>query len=195
MLQVDILEHSETETDQREHEDNEATINLVRQIHNPGSDEEWLEEDYHTVESFQPKRKQVQYRKIKRELVSPPRAAHTVNYNRTAPKSDNIEHVIVSAKKDEYSVFGEYIANKLRKFNTPRTRGNIQQLITTILWQAEYGVYDDPESVKHILMQPVQVETEQHNSEVEQETQYQTVETQREDINQSVESENLPLID
>lgn len=162
ILQVDVLENSETE-DHIDREDNEATLNLVRQMHeNQGSDEEWLEDDYNApAEIFEPKRKKTLYRKIKREVVSPRRSS---NYYAHANVKPEKQHVIIDEpRKDEYSVFGEYIANKLRKFKAPRTRGNIQQLITTILWQAEYGLYDDADAVKRVLLSSVQdIEPEQN---------------------------------
>lgn len=156
ILQVDVLETSETE-DLVDREDNEATLNLVRQMHEThGSDEEWLEDEYNApVEIFEPKRKKTIYRKIKREVVTPPRRSSNY-YAVTSTKADKQNFVISDSRKDEYSVFGEYIANKLRKLKTPRTRSNIQQIVTTILWQAEYGLYDDADAVKRILLTSVQ---------------------------------------
>lgn len=127
-----------------------------------GSDEEWLDDEYTTpVENFEPKRKKAMYRKVKREVKTPP--GHQSNYYASAKvKAEKPRHFVKQWQTDEYSVFGEYIANKLRKFKAPRTRGNIQQLITTILWQAEYGLYDSADSVKRVLMNSVQdVEPEQ----------------------------------
>lgn len=162
ILQVDVLETSEAE-DLVDREDNEATLNLVRQMHdNNGSDEEWLEDEYNnSTEIYEPKRKKTIYRKIKREVVTPPRRSS--NYYAVASAKAEKSHVMINdSRKDEYSVFGEYIANKLRKFKAPRTRGNIQQLITTLLWQAEYGIYDDADAVKRVLLSSVQdIEPEQ----------------------------------
>ncbi|CAH0760688.1 unnamed protein product [Diatraea saccharalis] len=153
---VDVLDTSEIDNDQNETEENEATFNLVRQLHETtASDEEWLEEDPYTnahIEAYEQKPKR-QYRKIKREVQTPPRrmstyTPHKVSFEKPSP-------IIIeesTQSRDEYSVFGEYVANKLRKFKAPRTRGNLQQLITTILWQAEYGTYDNADAVKRVLM-------------------------------------------
>lgn len=193
-FQVDVLEN--TDSDAEREEGNDATINLVRQMHAGGNtDEEWLEDDPYQIthiETYEPKRKKMKYRKIKREVASPtglpgfyvaPKAEKTVIYEDTQ-------------KKDEYSVFGEYVANKLRKFKTPRTRGNLQQLITTILWQAEYGLYDNAEAVKRVLMYSIQTpEPEPPVPEtVDFESQIQTVQAEeiiehREDPIQNTESD------
>ncbi|KAF9791383.1 hypothetical protein SFRURICE_014095, partial [Spodoptera frugiperda] len=170
---VDVLEN--TDSDIEREEGNEATINLVRQMHAGNTDEEWLEEDPYQIthiETYEPKRKKMKYRKIKREVASPtglpgfyvaPKAEKTVIYEDTQ-------------KKDEYSVFGEYVANKLRKFKTPRTRGNLQQLITTILWQAEYGLYDNADAVKRVLMYSIQAPEPEPAATVDFETQIQVQE-------------------
>lgn len=158
---MDVLENSETE-DLVDREENEATMNLVRQMHDThGSEEEWLDDEYNTpTEIYEPKRKTI-YRKVKREVVTPPRGPSDY-YAPAKAKVDKPRVFVKEWRTDEYSVFGEYIANKLRKFKAPRTRGNIQQLITTILWQAEYGLYDEADAVKRVLMSSVQdVEPEQ----------------------------------
>lgn len=193
--QVDVIDNSEAE-DLVDREETEATLNLVRQMHDTqGSDEEWLEDEYNNAaEIFEPKRKKSMYRKIKREIVTPPR--HSSNYYTLAKSKAEKQHVIINdPRKDEYSVFGEYIANKLRKFKAPRTRGNIQQLITTILWQAEYGLYDDAEAVKRVLMSSVQViEPEQtivlqaHDTVAAVQTEQFTIE-KKHDNHESVESD------
>ncbi|XP_026763761.1 uncharacterized protein LOC113522281 isoform X1 [Galleria mellonella] len=153
---IDVLEASDVENDNRDNEESEATFNLVKQLHESsalrGSDEEWLEDDHY--QTYQPKRKKVAYRKIKREIQTPPRRTREtyrpVKYEKSPVIAD------ITSYRDEYSVFGEYVANKLRKFKVPRTRGNLQQLITTILWQAEYGTYDSANAVKRVLMYSVQ---------------------------------------
>lgn len=192
-----MLENSDTDADRDE--GNDATINLVRQMHaGELTDEEWLEEDPYQIthiETYEPKRKKMKYRKIKREVASPTGLPGFY----VAPKADKTVHVFEDPnKKDEYSVFGEYVANKLRKFKTPRTRGNLQQLITTMLWQAEYGLYDSAETVKRVLMYSIQ--TPEHESTVATETtdyesQMQAVQTEiivhrEEDPIQSNEGDN-----
>lgn len=100
-------------------------------------------------------------------------------------------------KKDEYSVFGEYIGNKLRKFKNPRTIGNLQQLITTILWQAEYGMYDNAEAVKKILLYSAHgTDNEQNVTEFEPQmhVQNETVIEQTDINNQSNDSELVTVI-
>ncbi|XP_028037308.1 uncharacterized protein LOC114248301 isoform X3 [Bombyx mandarina] len=153
---VNVLENSDLEE-----EDNDATINLVKQMHgSQQSDEDWLVDDPYEIthiETYEPKpkRKKMKYRPIKREVQSPTGLPGFY----VAPKSDRKIIYEESKRQDEYTVFGEYIANKLRKFKMPKTRGNLQQLITTILWQAEYGMYDSADSVKRVLMHSVQTNT------------------------------------
>ncbi|KAJ0172089.1 hypothetical protein K1T71_012062 [Dendrolimus kikuchii] len=191
---VDVLEAS----DQDENED--ATINLVRQMHaDQNSDEEWLEEDPYQIthfETYEPKqkRKRMKLRKIKREVTSP---TELPGFYAT-PKANKSILYEEQPRKDEYSVFGEYIGNKLRKFKNPRTRGNLQQLITTILWQAEYGMYDNAEAVKRVLLYSVHApETEQNvASEFEPQMQVHTEEIveQTDGNNQSNDSEMVTVI-
>ncbi|KAJ8711901.1 hypothetical protein PYW08_008855 [Mythimna loreyi] len=190
---VDVLENTDSDVDRDE--GNDATINLVRQMHAGNTDEEWLEDDPYQIthiETYEPKRKKMKYRKIKREVASPTGLPGFY----VAPKAEKTVIYEDSQKKDEYSVFGEYVANKLRKFKTPRTRGNLQQLITTILWQAEYGLYDNADAVKRVLMYSIQnPEPEPEPSvTVDFETQMQTVHTEeivehREDPIQNSEGE------
>ncbi|KAI5645849.1 EF-hand domain pair domain-containing protein [Phthorimaea operculella] len=77
---AEVLENSETEN---EHVDEDAaTLNLVRQMHdNQGSDEEWLEEDYVQLDMFEPTPKKT-YRKIKREVVTPPLLSRNFSYQK-----------------------------------------------------------------------------------------------------------------
>lgn len=130
---------------------------------NRGSDEEWLEDDWAHVDSFEPKRRKMKYRTIKREVKSPTPTKKHFLFNRkpsvikqiSRPPQPGCITLDSPPKKDEFSVFGEYIGNKLRKFKSYQTSVNVQQLITTILWQAEYGVYDNMESVKRIVLSTV----------------------------------------
>lgn len=162
-----------------------------------GTDEEWLEDEYNTpAEIFEPKRKKRIYRKIKREVVTPPHRPS--NYYTLANASAEKQHVIVNdSRRDEYSVFGEYIANKLRKFKAPRTRGNIQQLITTILWQAEYGLYNDADAVKRVLMSSVQVIEPEQTIVLQSQDTVTAIQTEqyeddkKQDSNECVESHNV----
>lgn len=184
------MENTDVDNVENENEENEATYNLVRQLHdNRGSDEEWLEEDHYGLDTFghEPKRKRA-YRKIKREVQTPPRRSSTFK-----PASYKSPIVIESnTNKDEYSVFGEYIANKLRKFKAPRTRGNLQQLITTIMWQAEYGLYDNADAVKRLLLYTVTEHEQAH--EIQAHIQTEEIIEQNDEPNQSVESESLPTV-
>ncbi|CAG9568331.1 unnamed protein product [Danaus chrysippus] len=155
---VDVLEQSETENETAHNEVVEEPINIVRQMHGSrASDEEWLNEDmYQTVETYEPKLKKMKCRTIKREIASPPHVSRYVLHQPTSyPKQERLV-IDNTQRKDEYSVFGEYVGNKLRKFKSNQTRGNVQQLITTILWQAEYGVYDSMETIKRVLLHSVQ---------------------------------------
>lgn len=188
-FQIDVLQ-SDVETDQNDTEENEATFNLVRHLHDSnglqGSDEEWLEDET-TYTTYEPKRKKMTYRTIKREVTTPPRRT---SHMRTKPAPAPIL-IDSSHLKDEYAVFGEYVANKLRKFKAPRTRGNLQQLITTILWQAEYGTYDSADAVKRLLMYSVQ-EPEpaiDHSGTQQEFVQTEEVIGHREEPNQIIEVE------
>ncbi|CAK1545432.1 unnamed protein product [Leptosia nina] len=145
-IKVDMLEVD------TEGEHDEETINLVKQMHG-GSDEEWLNEDvFETVEAYQPqKKRRMSYKSIKREVTSP--QPLTTSYSRPTPTT---KRVIINNRRDEYQTFGEYVGNKLRKFKNNETRSNVQQLITTILWQAEYGVYNNMETIKRVLLHSVQ---------------------------------------
>lgn len=141
---------------------------MVRQMHgDENSAEEWLDEDPYQIthiETFEPKakRRRLKYRKIKREVQSPTDLPGFY----VAPKPDKIIYEEPQIRKDEYSVFGEYVANKLRKIKVPRTRGNLQQLITTLMWQAEYGMYDSAEAVKRVLMITVTPDLEMSQDEI-----------------------------
>ncbi|XP_022118211.1 uncharacterized protein LOC110995378 isoform X2 [Pieris rapae] len=142
---VDVLE---SETDIAHDDDTQATINLVKQLHR-GSDEEWLNEDvFDTVTQAYtpPQKKRKLYRKIKPEVISPAPTTYE-------PRK---QIIIQNKRRDEYQAFGEYVSNKLRKLNNNQTQSNVQQLITTILWQAEYGVYDNMDTVKKILLHSMQ---------------------------------------
>ncbi|CAF4920319.1 unnamed protein product [Pieris macdunnoughi] len=145
IIKVDVLE---SETDIAHDDDTQATINLVKQLHR-GSNEEWLNDDAFdsVTETYtKPQKKRKIYRKIKQEVISPPPTTFE-------PKK---QIIIQNNRRDEYHAFGEYVSNKLRKFDNNQTRSNIQQLITTILWQAEYGVYDNMDTVKRILLHSMQ---------------------------------------
>ncbi|CAK1594114.1 unnamed protein product [Parnassius mnemosyne] len=200
---VDVLENSETDIEQGNNEDNEATLNLVHEIgENRGSDEEWLEDDWtHQVETYEPKRK-MKYKQIKRELTSPiPTKRYIYSRKPSVTKSHQqpgripVENF---TKKDEFSVFGEYIGNKLRKFKSYQTSVNVQQLITTILWQAEYGVYDNMESVKRVVLSTVQeMDTSQHVTpeEIQVPAQEVILEEKDQDVPNQGSTESVPLID
>lgn len=162
---------------------------MVRQMHgDEHSAEEWLEEDPYQIthiETFEPKpkRRRVKYHKVKREIQSPTDLPGFY----AAPKPDKIVYEEPQVRKDEYSVFGEYVANKLRKIKAPRTRGNLQQLITTLMWQAEYGMYDSAEAVKRVLMISVTSEEPEltpSNSRIEYD---QDLVTEQTDLSQHTE--------
>ncbi|KAG6445530.1 hypothetical protein O3G_MSEX003970 [Manduca sexta] len=193
---VDVLENSDNEY---RDEDNDATINLVKQMHaTRNSDEEWLEDDPYQIthiETYEPvnnKHKKMKYRRVKREVQSPTGLPGFY----VAPKQEKTVVYEDKIHGDEYSVFGEYVANKLRKFKTPRTRGNLQQLITTILWQAEYGMYDHADSVKRVLMYSVrspepEPSTVDYTSHMQVES--EEVIEQKEIPTHSVESEGVDI--
>ncbi|XP_037962615.2 uncharacterized protein LOC119690823 isoform X2 [Plutella xylostella] len=152
--------HGDTETEAETDIEESNRGSLLVERHE--NDEEWLEDDpYQTgrTESYEPKKKKVKTMKVKREVISPPRRRES-SYYQSTPLPRKVDREIIYRDpppiKDEYSVFGEYVANKLRKFKAPRTRGNIQQLITTILWQAEYGMYDNADSVKRVISIPTE---------------------------------------
>lgn len=49
-----------------------------------------------------------------------------------------------SQNRDDYSVFGEHVANKIRKLSNPRTQATVQHLICNMLFDAEMGRLDQP---------------------------------------------------
>ncbi|XP_045779232.1 uncharacterized protein LOC123876878 isoform X2 [Maniola jurtina] len=152
---VDVLENSETDNENPA-ETNGEPLNIVRQMQ--ASDEEWLNEEIYETVDYKPKRKK-KYRTIKREVLTPPPSAPKYRVVQNPAYSKPMPECVVvdkSQKKDEYCVFGEYVGNRLRKFKNPQVRGNVQQLISTILWQAEYGLYDNMETVKRVLLHSVQ---------------------------------------
>ncbi|XP_014354579.2 uncharacterized protein LOC106707691 [Papilio machaon] len=162
-LKVDVLEHSEADID-----NNDEVDTTMNEHERQNSDEEWLEDEW--IETYEPKRNKLKYRRVKREVTSPtsPKSVRSYAFNRKPPTFKTNTHPRLSAvttevRKDEYAVFGEYIGNKLRKFKSYQTSVNVQQLITTILWQAEYGVYDNIESVKRIVLSTVQQMDTVHN--------------------------------
>lgn len=181
------VDTTETDTENNDHVDTEEIF--VEQLSNArGSDEEWLNDEiYETVETYEPKRKKLKYKQIKREVETPPKLSNYVV--RSPVKYQKPERIIIdsSPKKDEYSVFGEYIANKLRKFKGSQTRGNVQQLITTILWQAEYGIYDNMDTVRRVILHSVQ-EMAVHDTEVVDHVELQ----ETADIKDLTESDTLP---
>lgn len=140
------------------------------------SDEEWLDEDPYQIthfETYEPKPKHKRkYHRIKREIQSP---TGLPGYY-TIPKAENVVFEDTVSNKDEYSIFGEYVANKIRKIKTSRTRGNLQQLITTILWQAEYGFYDNADTVRRVLL--LNVDMQQGSPTLDFDPAHHTVQTE-----------------
>lgn len=49
-----------------------------------------------------------------------------------------------SQNRDDYSVFGEHVANKIRKLSNPRTQTTVKHLICNMLFDAEMGRLDKP---------------------------------------------------
>ncbi|XP_041982963.1 uncharacterized protein LOC121736008 isoform X1 [Aricia agestis] len=144
---VNALDESDDDHNQTHEED----LNVVH-IEAQGSDEEWLNEElYETVEAYEPRQKKMKFKKIKQEITSPKVSSYYVKTPKVKyQRSPQI--MLESPKKDEFSVFGEYIANKLRKLKNPNSRANVQQLMTTILWGAEYGMYENMETVKRVIL-------------------------------------------
>ncbi|XP_041982964.1 uncharacterized protein LOC121736008 isoform X2 [Aricia agestis] len=145
--EVNALDESDDDHNQTHEED----LNVVH-IEAQGSDEEWLNEElYETVEAYEPRQKKMKFKKIKQEITSPKVSSYYVKTPKVKyQRSPQI--MLESPKKDEFSVFGEYIANKLRKLKNPNSRANVQQLMTTILWGAEYGMYENMETVKRVIL-------------------------------------------
>ncbi|KAG8316018.1 hypothetical protein J6590_060112 [Homalodisca vitripennis] len=46
--------------------------------------------------------------------------------------------------RDDCSVFGEHVANKIRKLSNPRAQAMVQHLICNTLFDAEMGKFDSP---------------------------------------------------
>ncbi|CAG9841144.1 unnamed protein product [Diabrotica balteata] len=53
------------------------------------------------------------------------------------------------AEKDEFSLFGEQVAMKLRKIVSAFARFSVQNIINTVLFEAEMGKYDNPHFINH----------------------------------------------
>jgi hypothetical protein len=50
--------------------------------------------------------------------------------------------------RDEFAVFGEYVANKVRKISNRHANNTTQFLINKILYNAEMGLYDEGDGKK-----------------------------------------------
>lgn len=46
--------------------------------------------------------------------------------------------------RDEYQIYGEHVACKIKKLSTPYAQNTVQHLINTILYEAEMGKYNEP---------------------------------------------------
>lgn len=49
-----------------------------------------------------------------------------------------------SVQTDDFDIFGELVARKLRKLRTPYAQATVQHVISNILYEAEIGQYDIP---------------------------------------------------
>ncbi|GBP10172.1 Mariner Mos1 transposase [Eumeta japonica] len=98
--------------------------------------EEWLEED-----PFEQKSKR--RRRIKSE-----RGVTPVLQFEDLPERLVLEggSHSATAPRDQYDAFGDYVARRLRNLKSQNTRSNVQQLMTTMLWQAEFGAYEEQKS-------------------------------------------------
>lgn len=69
------------------------------------------------------------------------------DYTLNAPEDHQvIRHVVqgVSEGKDEYEVFGEYIAAKVKSLSTQYARATVKHMINNVIYRAELGAFDNP---------------------------------------------------
>lgn len=133
----------------------EESVNFINidELQQKMSDEEWLDDTYETID-YKPKNKKMKLRKrVRRKIQSDPSTRRTNVFQSPIKqeKSDHASKVEGVKNKDKFSTLGEYIAYKLRSLENTQTINNVQQIITTILWQAEYGIYDDNNAVRNFF--------------------------------------------
>lgn len=66
------------------------------------------------------------------------RRKHSNDFYRHSPPSSYIG----IGGRDEFNIFGEHIANKIRKLPSTHAQNTIQHLISNLLYDAELGKYD-----------------------------------------------------
>ena len=104
---------------------------------------------------------------------------NTTQYKRKKPAEDprvteayNLMKDIASQPRDEYTAYGEYIANKLRKLN-PYITATVQFEINRILYEAEmrrgqYNIYQEKENSNVSSFSPQ--ENTSHNTNIRNQT-------------------------
>ncbi|XP_066999017.1 uncharacterized protein [Anabrus simplex] len=66
---------------------------------------------------------------------------------RDSEQNEVLEHVsTVKKERDNFDIFGELVAHKLRHLRTDYARTTVEHLISNILYEASMGKYDFPES-------------------------------------------------
>lgn len=60
---------------------------------------------------------------------------------------------IEAQERDEYTIFGEQIAVKLRKLSSDRVRSIVQYKMNSLMFEAEMGKFDDESVIKHSQQQ------------------------------------------
>lgn len=53
-----------------------------------------------------------------------------------------------SVQPDDFDIFGELVARKVRKLRTPYAQATVQHLINDLLYKAEIGEYDQPKNTE-----------------------------------------------
>lgn len=68
-------------------------------------------------------------------------------------------------ERDEYEVFGEHVAHKIRKLSNQRAKAVVQHLISNTLFDAEMGKFDLP-SVPYEQSFPLQYGSSHHSTQM-----------------------------
>lgn len=90
-------------------------------------------------------------KKVQKEFKSPKKpmptkrkhGSHSATSTPVMNEAINLMRSIQSNKveKDEYSLYGEQVAMKLRKINSPQARFTVQNIINQALFDGEMGIY------------------------------------------------------
>ncbi|KAJ8949611.1 hypothetical protein NQ318_007373 [Aromia moschata] len=79
---------------------------------------------------------------------------HTENYSVVGHKKalSIIKNIQVrKAFKDQYTVFGEHVGMRIRDLPSPHAKTIVKHIISTVLFEAEMGKYDNPNSFHPLI--------------------------------------------